>query len=198
MRKLLKAEKEEYEVAAHQPITKPYYPKTKNMVVLRQLHLAKTIEYLDSKIAANPHGQCLMDTFRFFLYKELIGEGEDWLLIHAIIGEGEYDGWSGEILPAHAHAAMYNKKEKKIYEVSNNERIKHISLPFMEWVKEGNVTKIKQYTLEEVGDKMEEHGNLVFFHLEEAGKYREMLDGATKFISQEEKMRRAAASILEL
>ena len=182
-------------------ITKPNLEA--RLVVGRQLALANAIQVLDGKIAEQGTGTCLMDTFRFFLHRELIGDGDEWSLIHAIIGENAYGGADedGDICPAHAHAVMYNKKEKKIYEVSNACRNKenHTRIPFMAWLKLGDVSKVKQYTLEEFGDKMEEYGSLRFFHLEEDdGKHREMLSASTKALEEEKKWAAAAASILEL
>ena len=87
---------------------------------------------------------CLEDTY-YYLCK--VANKEDYTIIHSIV-ERRSDRLR------HPHAVVYDKKRGMILEVSNDFKDKPMELPFMIWVRLGNVSNIIQYTFLEYNAKL--------------------------------------------
>jgi hypothetical protein len=98
---------------------------------------------------------CLEDTY-WFLYSR--PDADDFTIIHAIV-ERKSDRLR------HPHAVIYNKKTGNIHEVSNRNKFNNIILPFKLWIAMGNVSNVKQYTLNEFNDLMIKTEMWDFYHL---------------------------------
>ena len=146
-------------------------------------YLLQYINEFEKKIERSGYGTCLMDTYLCLLKARAYGVEDDFVIIHAIIGER--DG-----KPPFAHAVCYNKKTKKIYEVSNQFRKNPYSLPIRDWISEGNVSNMKFYTLEEITLLSHKHDALRFYHLD--GKFDEMLKRSNAKVEQQNRLAEAA------
>jgi len=99
---------------------------------------------------------CLQDTY-WFLYSR--PDADDFTIIHAIV-ERKSDRLR------HPHAVIYNKKTGDIHEVSNSFKDKNVVLPFRLWIAMGNVSDIKQYTMNEISDLLRKTRKWNFYHLD--------------------------------
>tara|TARA_R110000787_G_scaffold272647_2_gene380147 strand:- start:447 stop:800 length:354 start_codon:yes stop_codon:yes gene_type:complete len=102
---------------------------------------------------------CLEDTY---YYVSEVANKEDYTIIHSIV-ERPSDRLR------HPHAVVYNKKTGNILEVSNAFKDNIIEMPFMVWIRLGNVSDIIQYTLGEYVAKMLETEKYEFWDLYERG-----------------------------
>ena len=98
---------------------------------------------------------CLQDTYNFMYLKS---DADDYMIIHAIV-ERKSDRLR------HPHAVIYNKKTGNIHEVSNVFKNKNIVIPFILWINLGNVSNVKQYTFNELNDKLIKTKKWEFYHL---------------------------------
>jgi len=99
---------------------------------------------------------CLQDTYEF-LYQKWDNR-DDFTIIHAIV-ERKSDKLR------HPHAVIYNKKTGNIHEVSNSFKNKNFIIPFKIWIQAGNVSNIKQYTFQDINDKIIISKKWDFYHL---------------------------------
>tara|TARA_R110002126_G_scaffold283948_1_gene433443 strand:+ start:374 stop:730 length:357 start_codon:yes stop_codon:yes gene_type:complete len=102
---------------------------------------------------------CLEDTY-YYLCE--VANKEDYTIIHSIV-ERRSDRLR------HPHAVVYNKKTGNILEVSNAYRDNIIEMPFMLWIRLGNVSNIIQYSLGEYVEKMLEAEKYEFWDLQKRG-----------------------------
>ena len=98
---------------------------------------------------------CLEDTYYYVCE---VANKEDYTIIHSIV-ERRSDRLR------HPHAVVYNKKTGNILEVSNDFKDNIVELPFMLWIRLGNVSDIKQYTLQEYNSKLLETERWDFWDL---------------------------------
>ena len=91
-------------------------------------------------------GTCLKDTFWFLAPKK---NKNDYTIIHAIVERTIVEGNTDNLRFRHPHSVIYNKVTGNIHEVSNSFKKKNVVLPFIVWIKLGNVSNIVQYTWEE-------------------------------------------------
>ena len=87
---------------------------------------------------------CLEDTY---WYVSKLANRDDYTIIHSIV-QRPSDGLR------HPHSVVYNKKKGMILEVSNDFKNNIIEMPFMCWIKLGNVSNIIQYTFMEYNSKL--------------------------------------------
>jgi hypothetical protein len=98
---------------------------------------------------------CLKDTYWFLSPRP---DADDFTIIHAIV-ERKIDRLR------HPHSVIYNKKTGNIHEVSNKYKDNNIILPFRIWIEMGNVSNIKQYTLNEFTDLLIKTKKWDFYHI---------------------------------
>jgi hypothetical protein len=104
-------------------------------------------------------GECLEDTYRWVESKD---NKCNYTIIHAIV-ERKID------CLRHPHAVIYNKNTGNIHEVSNIYKKNNVVIPFLEWVKLGKVSNIKQYSFEEYQSNLLKCKKWDFWDLEKDG-----------------------------
>jgi len=66
----------------------------------------------------------------------------------------------------YAHAAIMDKQDNVILEVSNECKDNPVSIPYEVWINAGKVKKVKQYDFYQIAALAGKHGGLLdFFHL---------------------------------
>jgi|688.fasta_scaffold1081356_1 hypothetical protein len=110
----------------------------------------------------NADGTCIEDTYYFVNDREMLGD-HNWTIIHSIV-ERKSDGLR------HPHSVAYNTKTGNITDATNSRKDNPITLPFMVWIRLGNVGNIKQYTPSEFRTLLLKTKRWDFYHLTDLPK----------------------------
>lgn len=107
----------------------------------------------------NADGTCLQDTMYYCWDLKRRGEDmNDWRIIHALV-ERRHDKLR------HPHAVVYNKKTQMVHEVSNRFKNNNVVMPFIVWMKAGNISHMKNWDITELNQANLNTGQWEFHHL---------------------------------
>ena len=107
------------------------------------------------------NGTCLEDTYNYLLSNR---KNEDLRILHSTVLR------KSDRL-RHAHAVIYDNKSGNVIEVSNCFKHNPIEIPFMLWVKLGEVKDIKMYKLKQFTSLLLKTKMYKFYHLPDFTNY---------------------------
>jgi len=106
-------------------------------------------------------GTCLKDTYNYLLSNQ---KNKDLRILHSTVLR------KSDRL-RHPHSVIYDNKSGNVIEVSNSFKHKHIEMPFMLWIKLGEVKDIKMYKLEQLTSLLLKTKRWTFYHLPDFTNY---------------------------